>query len=113
MKLHWKVAIVMLVGLLVAGQIATLHYAIGASERMAQAERDLGEAKAALKVEADQQAALLALWNKMFKLPMTKNEIAIMNFLKEEQAERATARQVESGAIRAVEGIWREVNSRK
>ncbi len=109
MKLHWKVAIVMLVGLLVVGQIATLHYAIGASERMAAAEQELGAAKKALKAQEDAQAALLVLWNKMSKQPMTPTEKAIMNFLKEEVAERINARQVESHAITAVENMWREM----
>ncbi len=82
---------------------------IGASERMVAAERELGAAKNALKQEEDAQAALLVLWNKMIKQPMTPTEKAIMNFLNEELAERKNAREVESHAITAVENMWREM----
>ncbi len=113
MKLHWKVAMVMLIGLLIAGQVVTLKYAAAQSSRMANAAEQLRIANKELKAEEDRLQAILAKWTKMNSMSMSGFDKEIMSLLRDFATDQVDTIRGTRAVLGALDNVVREVAKQK
>ena len=83
MRWHKRVAMLMLIGLLIAGPSVTLPYANAQGDRFDLIDRAINAADAAQAKAAQQLADMMKHMDSMKNMPMTSNEKAMMGMMEQ------------------------------
>jgi hypothetical protein len=83
MRWHKKVAMLMLIGLLIAGPTVTLPYANAQGDRFDVIDRAINAAEAAQAKATQQLADMMKHMDSMMKMPMTPNEKAMTGMMEQ------------------------------
>ncbi len=113
MKLQWKLAVVLLIGMLVASQIATIRYALAVGSEI---EHAAGEAKAAhdaLDRAGGDYKQMLAHWTAMSKMPMTATEKEFLQLAGQSAATQKALWDTNAHALSAIQDLWKHASNNK
>jgi len=108
MKRHWTVAIGVLIGLLVIGQVVTVRYAVaaGTSKNLAEARTAILAAQAALDEATRSYEAEAATLNAITKMPLTGTEHQMVTMMTQSVVTQKAALGAEGSCLKALQDIW-------
>jgi len=110
MKLHWKVAIALVIGALIVGQVVTLRAIAAMSENLEGAHTALAAAQAAMEKANKNYQDMVSHWTAMQKMSgMTAVDKDMVKLMGESAATQKSMMDANSGAMKAIEGIWKHV----
>ena len=110
MRWHKKVAMLMLIGLLIAGPSVTLPYANAQADRFDVIDRAINAADAAQAKAAQQLADMMKHMDSMKMMPMTPNEKAMTGMMEQMAVEIKTLMDVNKQLLDALKELRRLLN---
>ncbi len=108
MKLHWKVAIALVIGALIVGQVVTLRAVASMNENLESAHTALAAAQAAMEKANKNYQDMASHWNAMQKMSgMTTMDKEMVNLMGQSAGTQKAMMDANSSALKAIEGIWK------
>jgi len=112
MKLEWKLALFLLIGMLVVGQIATLRFAFATASDLQRAADEIAAAKAAVDQASKNWKTMSDHWTTMGKMTMNPTEKETFKLEGESAQVQKSAVEAESHALAALEATLKHVGSK-
>lgn len=111
MKKHWTVAIGVLIGLLMIGQVVTVRYAIaaGTSKNMAAARTAILAAQAALDEATRSHEAQITTLDTISKMPLTGTERQLVAMMTQSSTTQKAALSAEASCLKAIRDLWQQI----
>ncbi len=113
MKLQWRLATVLLIGMLVASQIATIRYALAVGGEIEHAASEVKAAKEALDRADHDSKEMITHWTTMSKMQMTPAEKEFLKLAAESAATQKALWDTNAHALSAIEDLWKRTNYNK
>lgn len=111
MNRPWRVAVGVLIGLLMIGQVVTLRYALagGTNKNIEGARTALLAAKVALDEAARSYQVETASWNALSKMPLTETEHQMANLMAQSATTQKAVLSAERNCFNALQDLWQQI----
>ena len=111
MSRRWAVAVSMLIGLLLIGEVVTLRYALaaGTNKNMEGARTALLAAQDALAEATKSYQVETASWNALNKMPLTETEHQMASVMAQSATTQRAVLSADRNCLKALQDLWQQI----